>query len=575
MNYSRSVRVLSFACLLLMLGLAGAASGQWVSETFQLSNGWNAIYLRGTPFPADLDSQFASMPIRAVHRNYLQYDTTQFTESSGDLPTRGTEWLVWYPSNSPHRVLTTLWSLSGNGAYLIECYTSCTWTVKGTPVVPERLWLPSTWNFVGLPVNPSHAVTFVEFFRNAHNIDVSPSPTGGKVYRTKPDGTMQDITSQTAMMSMNPKESYWILTQGLSAFIGSVRAQATLGALRFPAGVTMASFTLLNACGTNQQVSIRLVSSEAPPSGATPRMGDVPLLQFVYNEASGKYEWEPVVSSVPITKTLGSNEEWEVSLAVDRTALTAPSPTNATWQSILEVTDEIGTLIRIPVTAEYGGGDSYDSVWPYGLWVGDVTIGRVSMEADGVASEPLPTTAEMTMRLILHFGTNGQKRLLQQAVVECRSNIVSGVTNHYYRIHANGRGVAAGAEASRISSVAFPYGLNVAMDGDPLSSLSASYVIGYNDAVNPFKHIYNPNHNNVDANDQPLAEGVENYTISNEVHLVVAPMDAPSASSASLWNPEEELSGSYTQRIYGLRKQPVTLGGTFRLQRVSKTGVLE
>lgn len=574
MNYNRCPCARIAIALFCILFFSGAASGQWVSETFQLSNGWNAIYLRGTPWPEDLDSQFATLPIRSVHRNYLHYDTAQFTEGSDDLPTRGTEWLVWYPTNSPHRVLTTLWSLSGNGAYLIDCYTSCTWTVKGVPVVPERLWLPNTWNFVGLPVNPARSVTFLEFFRNARNIDVSPSQAGGKVFRTRADGSQRDISSQTAILAMNPNEAYWILTEGLSTFIGSVQAQATLGALRYPAGTTIGSFTLLNACGTNQQVSVKLIASEAPPAGAAPRVGDVPLLRFNYNSEDGKYEWLPVVAGEPITKVLASNEQWQITMAVDRSALTSPTPTNATWQSVLEVTDAIGTIIRIPVVAEYGTGDSYDSVWPYGLWVGDVTLSKVSTEIDGSASDPVQASGSMTLRLIVHIGTNGQKRLLQQTVLEWAPFVEEGVTNHHYRLHASDRHLSTIADASRVSSVAFPYGLNVVMSGDVLEELTASYVIGYDDPVNPFKHIYNPNHDNLNAEDELVEEGVENYTISNDVRLVMNPME-PSSSSATFWNPEEELTGQYFHTIHGLRKQPVSMEGTFKLQRVSRAGVLE
>ena len=572
LSRSRCVRVV--ASLLFTMCFSGVASGQWISESFQLSNGWNAIYLRGTPWPADLDSQFAALPIRAIHRNYLTYDTTQFTETSDDLPTRGTEWLVWYPSNSPHRVLTTLWSLNGNSPYFVECYSNCSWTPKGVPVIPARLWLPNTWNFVGLPVNPASEVTFVEFFQGAHNIDVSPDPAGGKVFRTRPDGTQQDISSQTAILAMNPKEAYWILTQGLSAYMGSVFAHATMGALRYPPNTSIGSFTLLNEYETNQQISVDLITSEAPPTGASPRVGDVPLLYFAYNSATEKYEWQPLVSGTPLTETLAHGEQWEITLAVNRSALSSPSPTNATWQSVLEVTDERGTRIQIPVVAEYGADVPYDSIWPYGLWVGDVSLNKVSVEIDGVVSEPMPTTAELTMRVIVHIGTNGQKRLLQQTVLEWAPVVSSGITNRYYRLHASDRNLSLGAEASRVSSVAFPYGLNASMSGDPLEELTASYVIGYNDPANPFRHVYNPNHNNLSAAQELLPEGMESYTISNDVRLVMSALQ-PSSPSATLWNPEEELTGQYFQTIHGLRKQPVQMQGTFTLRRVCRTGVLE
>ncbi|MBP7829300.1 MAG: hypothetical protein KA248_05240 [Kiritimatiellae bacterium] len=574
MKYRHSPRARVLWGLLAALCAAGPARGQWISETFYLTNGWNAVYLRGTPWPDTLDAQFAGLPIRAVHRNYLQYDTTQFAESAADLPTRGTEWLIWYPSNSPHRVLTTLWKLNGNSPYLIECTTNCTWTPTGVPVIPARLWLPNTWNFVGLPVNPAGGVTFAEFFEHAHNIDVSPTPAGGKVFRTKTDGTQQDITSQTAILAINPKEAYWILTEGLSAFIGKIFAHATLGSLRYPPGVSINSFSLWNTCGSNQQVSVQLVASEASPAGAPQRVGDVPLLHFEYNYQDGRYEWTPLVQGVPLTKELSSNEEWVVTLAVDRSALSEPPSTNATWQSVLEVTDEGGTLIRVPVVAEYGAESPYDALWPYGLWVGNVTLDKVTQLADGAESDPVAAAGELEMRLIVHIGTNGQARLLQQVVLELARSVSGGVTSQFYRLRASDRGLAATGEASRVSSVAFPYGLNVAFDGDPQDELTTSYVLDFNSAVNPFKHLYNPNHDNVSAAGLALAEGEESYTISNNVSLVFDPVQ-PYSPSSSLWNPEEELTGSYVQTMHGLRNETVEVEGRFTLQRVSRTGVME
>jgi hypothetical protein len=66
-------------------------------------------------------------------------------------------------------------------------------------------------------------VTFTEFFRAVPHIDVSPDPAGGKVFRTLPNGSQQDISSQTDRRPIEPQKAYWIKTQGLSAYIGTVR----------------------------------------------------------------------------------------------------------------------------------------------------------------------------------------------------------------------------------------------------------------------------------------------------------------------------------------------------------------
>ncbi|NCC50112.1 MAG: hypothetical protein EOM20_02740 [Spartobacteria bacterium] len=563
-----------FLCFLCVLLLGHAAFGQWITETFILSNGWNAVYLRGTPFPTALDDQFAGLPIRAVHRSYQQFQTAQFSASSGDALTRSTAWLTWYPPESEHRILTTLWNMNGNASYQIECNSNCIWTPRGNPVVPYRVWVPNDWNLVGMPVNPATGVTFTEFFQSARNIDVTPSPAGGKVYRTLPDGSQQDITAVTDRKAMGPQEAYWIKTQGLSTFIGTVQAQAEPSGLRFMGDSSIQSFTLWNECGTSQVVSVKLISGEAPPAGASSRIGDVPLMNFGVSSVSGHYEWQALAVGDTLQNTLTTGQPWIVTLAVDRSLLSPPPDTNSNWQSLLEVTDEVGALIRIPVVADYEASDAYNALWPAGLWVGDVALQKVNQLADGNETGPMPTYGDLTMRMILHMGTNGQKRLLQQAVMEWTLQVVNGETNGFYRLRPNETGVAAGARATRISSVGFPYGLNVLMSGSLQTALTATYVIGYDDAVNPFKHVYNPGHDNLDYDGERLAEGVENYTITNMVSMVLDPPTYP-GDGASLWNPSEDIEGAYTHTIYGLRREPVRAEGHFKLRRINRTGVLE
>ncbi len=550
-----------------------AAPGQWLSQTFNLSNGWNAIYLRLTPFPVDLDYQFCGLPIRSVHCVFRRYHLAQFTANSGDLATRDTEWLVWYPADSPHRILTTLWNLSGNTAYLIECTTNCTWTFEGNPVIPARVWLPDNWNFTGLPVNPGRAPVFADYFKAARNINLNPAPAGN-IYRVLPNGAQQDISSQTAVWPISSNEAYWIRTEGLSAFMGTVLALVPGGELAYAPETSIQSFTLWNDWGTNQNVTVRLIASRNPPLGAPTRLGDVPLLHFAQSAETGEFEWRELGLGDTLQRALASNEQWTITLAVDRSAMAPPGQSNATWQSVLEVTDTGGTLIWIPVVAEYGAQDPYHALWPYGLWVGEATLTKVTTAIGGEESAAWPVNGNLTMRLVVHFATNGEHRLLQQAVLAWTPVVTNGITNGYYRLYPNDRRVGSGSPAERISSVALPFGLNALMTGTFQDGLQTTYVIGYDDPANPFRHVYNPNHDNRDAAGQLLPEGAECYAITNTVTLLA---DRPPGLKfhATLWNPEEELTGRYTHTIHGLRREPVRAEGTFKLRRVCRTGILE
>ena len=82
MKSCRSQALRLIVLLLPALFFGRVSSGQWISETFTLSNGWNAIYVRETPWPAALDDQLTNLPIRAVHRSFRLYDVAQFTPSA-------------------------------------------------------------------------------------------------------------------------------------------------------------------------------------------------------------------------------------------------------------------------------------------------------------------------------------------------------------------------------------------------------------------------------------------------------------------------------------------------------------
>ncbi len=562
----------ALACL--AWGVACQSPGQWMTETYQLSNGWNAIYLRLTPWPDDLDTQLGALPVRAVHCFSRLQDTRQFSADSGGGVERGAEWSTWFPESSPFRQLTSLWSLNGNVAYIVECTNSCTWQVTGIPVRPLKLWLANDWNLAGLPVNRTRQVLFTEFFRHAPNLDLTPSMAGGKVSRTLPDGRQQDISSQTHRMGIHPQEAYWIKSGGLSAYMGTVMAECPRGKLWFPPRVNINTLVLKNHWGSNQAVTVRLLSGGAPPAGAPPRVGDVPLMYFDAAVTNGDSAWRPFTTSASLVQNVASGGQWQIDWAVDRSAMPLPPDTNATWQSVMEIADEGGTLIWLPVTAEAGAEDSPDALWPSGLWVGEVDLSRVNeIAADGVIS-PQPTLGPLTMRLILHVTRMGQVRLLQQAVMVWTYTVDDGVTSAYYRVFSGASTLPVGSKATRVSSVAFPYGLNTMLSGSFPGTLTGSYVIGYDDAANPFKHVYNPNHDNVDPDGEPLAEGMECYSITNTITLVLNSA-AASTNHASLWNPEEEISGQYTHIITGLRPDPVQAEGRCTLRRVNQTGTIE
>jgi hypothetical protein len=103
------------------------------------------------------------------------------------------------------------------------------------------------------------------------------------------------------------------------------------------------------------------------------------------------------------------------------------------------------------------------------------------------------------------------------------------------------------------------------------ATLTGIINLPFNDPTNPFVHQYHPDHDNKDARFNPVQNGVESWTVNRMVTLSFS-ASAPAALSAS-WG-SRALAGTYQEIITGIHRQPITLGGSFTLRRVSEIGTL-
>jgi hypothetical protein len=120
---------------------------------------------------------------------------------------------------------------------------------------------------------------------------------------------------------------------------------------------------------------------------------------------------------------------------------------------------------------------------------------------------------------------------------------------------------------ARLSSPAFgaagvvPLATN-AQGGFLRGVLQGQYTIAADHPLNPFRHLYHPQHTN-------------GLALTNTVTL--SNWSSPGGGTnrpAALWNPEEIVTGSLHQSIEGLRHEPIRLAGVFSLKRVSTVATL-
>ncbi|MBT3193857.1 MAG: hypothetical protein HN341_15035 [Verrucomicrobia bacterium] len=572
---------LRLAGVVLVLASAMTAHGQWVVQSVPLVEGWNAVYLSVQPYPSSCAEQFGSLPIDTVQRRKQTLTTAQFDTDPSELFDDDDEWLAWRPDDGLSGYVSTLHNVSGDFSYLIKATNACTWTVTGRPCLPEIRWEPRALNLVGFQVSleESQQPTFAEFFKHVDAIDATRDNNDARLYAIGSDLVPDNITGQTAQERIQPGIAYWIEAQAASRFVGGLHLYtADPEGLSFGARFNELSLFVRNDAGEAVDVTMRHSGSAPPPPEFGLVEANVPLQ--ILDDSVTNRQWIawPLDSSETIY--LAAGETREMQIALDRSDMEPPATSNAYWQSIVSLESSCGSFVRVPVSARYGEASERYAAWPSGLWVGEANLSDVSAVAfdetagHELASSPKPASDTFPMRLILHVDTEGRIKLLSRVIL---TTDTSADGNIVYRLYVDEGSIPDDAESAvRISSAGFGLVPPVQLSGDGFGEwLDGDYHVGYDDPVNPFKHVYHPSHDNRSPEDGALLdEGVESYGISNHVALV---WETPAGveAGASLWNPSETTTGVYTHVISNLRQTPVTVSGVFTLRRVNRVGQIE
>ena len=284
---------------------------------------------------------------------------------------------------------------------------------------------------------------------------------------------------------------------------------------------------------------------------------------------------------------------------------------------LLELSDGAGSRCLVGVTARglqtfTAGGTGFRAAGAAppavhvraGLWVGSAAISKVNQPANASApNAPVPTASEFQFRLLVHVDNNGQARLLQKVIQMWKNGTFTTDTNGLQVVDEPGRYVLVtddrflpnftGATlrdgepvGRRLSSAAFGFRAPLAMAGDFGSTsglLQCGVLVDFNDELNPFKHRFHPDHNNLDDSPQPqplplrtnahgLRYTAESSTVKRDISLQFTANDPDNLSLAGFG--DDQLGGIYRETMTGLHKDALHIQGVFRLHHASRIGVL-
>ncbi len=561
------------------IGLAGAWAspvwGQWSTQAISFSNGWNAIYLQVEPENPLCDVVFSNWPVSHVSYYNMESAVSRFVLNPDEPQDMSSEFLTWVPGLPAGA--NALNSVIAGNSYLVFATQAFQRTLTGRPAVPRMEWVPGTNTYNLMGFCQAAGATFGTYLAGA-GFDMSKLAAYrvGGTNSSKPNYyTMGGFAGTLGTTAMEPGKAYFISCDKRSSFVGPIKAYpAGTDGIVFQADQSRQTLRLVNENGVPLTVTLTPTNSAAAPSGAIPV---IPSLLY-FDNLSG---WHSLTSSVQ--KTLQADEEWALSLAVDRSGMLQ----GQSYGGRLICADSAGGRVEIAVEAEYSLPDPTRALWPAGLWVGKASLDRVSQVVDGdtvvnggKASEP------MDIRLILHVDETGRCRLLQR-VLAAGTEDADG--NWRPSLYVDEKDVPAEGKSVRISSVAFGTKNDITWDetyGGFGNRLRFTYAIQADDPVNPFRHPYHPDHDGLawdfttklPAGDDPnlyIGETKpELFAISNTISLVWSGTNGTGSGSA-LWNPSEQASGDVEFLVEGIRREGAMLmQGRFDLRRVSQVGNL-
>jgi hypothetical protein len=584
MHVSRITASIIFTGLLCVL--ANRAGAQWVQQQIVLKPGWNAVFLEVDPTPQDCDALLAGLPVESVWDWNPATDAAQFVQDPTTLVPGSPDWLTWFPSNHSMVGQGRLFILRDGRPYLIKTTNAqpVTWTVTGKPSLRRVTWRPGTVNLVGFHVG-AQGPTFQTLFAGQGGL------VGQPVYSLDATGVWRAVPD---LATARPKsgEAYWVRCKSPAQATGTTLVETgSRQGINFGARSAEQNIRVRNASSGTRSISIRVIASAAPPAEQSPSAGPVSLEYWRANYAMTNFNWEPL--SAPLNfPALPAGQEWNVRIGVRRPAFSTAAP-GSTYQSLLEVTDDLGTRWLVPVTADASEspaaglqaasapGDSPHA----GLWIGEAVLKAVSLPAHpGNPTITRTAGGNFSFRVIVHVDGTGAARLLQQVYLVRKPPVLEPDPDDPLidRVVEPARTVAVTEEAlipeiigatelfgRRVSSAAFSFSQPIGLAGGAFGTgtLQGAITLDYDDPLNPFKHLFHPDHNNLDERfEQKLSEGREAFSVTRSLSLEFTATD-PLGLNPPSWG-DTELGGNYRETITGLHRSAIHVSGSFRLVRV-------
>jgi hypothetical protein len=235
----------------------------------------------------------------------------------------------------PESAISDLRSIRGGQGYLVFASADSTLNVTGETVLRRFRWRSDSFNFVGFPVASDSPPTFAAWFAGSTAQQSGARPS---TYLLDASGFWRPVL-QPEITQIQPGVAYWIFCRGGSDYQGPLdvslpRAGAD-GRLDFGTATERLPVTLRNTTTSPIRYQLELSSADA-----------LPLTQERTLPGQAGRVAFPIVNGAQL-EPLEPGAKVDLQLALDRAQLSATG-----GAVVLTVRDEVGSQIRIPVTAK-------------------------------------------------------------------------------------------------------------------------------------------------------------------------------------------------------------------------------
>ncbi len=589
---------------LLLAGLAALlvtrpAQAHWLTQSFDLKAGWNAVFLHVDPSHASIAQHLASDPNASIEEIWLWQapnSLQQFVQTPQQPSAGGSQWRSWKRTDAANSALQ---NLVPNAGYLVRVrpdVPAYQWQLKGKASVPRYQWTSSGLNFLGFPTVPAPPPTFEDFLAQSppefqQTAEIHGYP-GGEL---GPGNPQQVLNLRSTPVRRG--EAFWIRAgETYNRYYGPFEiVLGGSGVVALGDRVNVTGIRLKNLTPGPLTVSLNLIESEPPPPGQPALAGTPPLLvRGERNPTDLTYAYSTLPVGTARSWTLAPygqpGSDTEVVVGLDRSVLAGNA--GDLFAGVLRFTDSLGqSRVDFGLSATVGS--------TAGLWVGNAAVTEVGHYLKtferGVDDRPVVGTngafvftgtntslgtvpSAYPLRLIVHNPAAGAATLFQQIFVG-----PNAATNPIVASRESSLAPNLLPQARRVSSSHLPwsaenFGWNFSGNLAQGASLSVLVTNRFNNqSSNPFLHAYHPDHDNLTPRfQQEVEQGSESYTVIREIRLTVQP---PTDDFVSRTASRQSMSGAYAEtiRLLGLARAGNTFDtrdfevrGLFTLNRISE-----